>query len=643
MTATKNTKSPKPLNKFTSWMSDFIKMDKTKSTGRKIASSLWALFFGILLAYIYIFLSKGVGKGFFPNPVDILNAVFGSFNKINKETILKYFLVFGFSSIACALSFKAGLFNIGIPGQMMITGIVNFSIFIKLGYKSNTGPVPAHVLLLCLLLSIIVAFIVGLIAGTLKAHLNVHEVISTIMLNWIIVGIAGLLFKQSSASVVWNGLSPQDVKYYFADTLDGVKKGIIKIADSVRETFVIVGIVVLFIMAIAIAFIFNHTSLGYKIRMQGISKTNGKYIGVNDKRITMFVLGISAAIAGIAGFYNYIALSTPVFSEINQPLSVGFEAIAISLLALNSPIGALFSSLFYTTIYSASTNLQLHPLYFEPYDIQVITSIILYMAAISVMFSQFKPIQYFKRLFTLLSDKRYFANLELKRLRDKKIKLIASNTLLIHKIQLNINAKNYETLSKKLEDSQNKFISKIYKLNDAIAKAEIRVKRAEEYFELEKKLYFAIRNESKEIFTLIKNNILQHNSETKKILKQDIKATNNNLDEFKKDIELNKEDNSHKLQIKLLRKELSKLTNEFLSKAMNYKNSDDETINQFESINKEKYRINGLLNTLGLTKKFNIKQQRTALLKNNSFEYKRILDIIIHDRRQMKLFIKEVK
>ncbi|SYV89564.1 ABC-type uncharacterized transport system, permease component, partial [Metamycoplasma alkalescens] len=169
------------------------------------------------------------------------------------------------------------------------------------------------------------------------------------------------------------------------------------ISKSARQGFVIAGIIGLFVLAFSIAFVFNYTSLGYKIRMQGISKSNGKYIGVNDKRITMFVLATSAAIAGLAGFYYYVAVSTPVFSEISQPLTLGFEAIAISLLALNSPIGSLFSSLFYTAIYTSNSNLQLDPLYFEPYDIQVITSIILYMAATSIMFVNFQPINYFKR------------------------------------------------------------------------------------------------------------------------------------------------------------------------------------------------------------------------------------------------------
>ncbi|SYV89565.1 ABC-type uncharacterized transport system, permease component, partial [Metamycoplasma alkalescens] len=137
----------------------------------------------MLLAYIYIAISKGVGKSIFVNPFAIFKAIGQSFNSLNQETILKYFLVFGFSAIACALSFKAGLFNIGIPGQMMVTGIVSFSIFIKFRYN-NEAPIPVHVLLISLIFSIAVAFIVGLISGTLKAYLNVHEVISTIMLNW---------------------------------------------------------------------------------------------------------------------------------------------------------------------------------------------------------------------------------------------------------------------------------------------------------------------------------------------------------------------------------------------------------------------------------------------------------------------------
>ncbi|ENY69123.1 Sugar ABC transporter, permease [Metamycoplasma auris 15026] len=644
MTAIKNkNKSPNPLNKFTNWMSNFIKMDKTKSTGRKVASSLWALFFGILVAYIYILLSKTIGKNSFPDPIAIIRGIFNSFDSLNRETILKYFLVFGFSSIACALSFKAGLFNIGVPGQMMITGVVNFSIFIRLGYKDK-NVVPGHVVLLALLFSIAVAFLVGLIAGVLKAHLNVHEVISTIMLNWIIVGIASLLFKQGSASVVWKHLSQQEIQQYFADAQTGIKDGAIKISDAARRTFIIIGMIALFGLAISVEFIFNHTSLGYKIRMQGISKTNGKYMGVNDKRITIFVLGISAAIAGLAGFYNYIALKTPEFSGVGEPLNLGFEAIAISLLALNSPIGSLFSSLFYTTLYSSTSTLQLDPVYLESYDIQVITSIILYFAALSVMFTQFQPIRYFRRQFSLWSDKRYLANYKLNRLKNKKIKLIAKANIFINKIQLLIDEKNYDSLFKKLENKYKSFVKEINAINMLIAKSQIEVERANSYFELQKKLYIAKKALNVEEITLIKNEIKVHNTETKKLLDKKLEISPLTAELIPlENIELSKDKISNKKKIKLLRKELVQLTNQFLSQAMNYKNTDDQTIEQFELINKEKFRVNGELNALGSTKKFNIKQQKTALIKNNKFEYKEILDFIVFERKQFRMSLREAK
>ncbi|ENY53963.1 Sugar ABC transporter permease [Metamycoplasma alkalescens 14918] len=637
MTKSKN-KTPNAFSKISKWASDFIKMDKTRSAGRKIASSLWALFFGMLLAYIYIAISKGVGKSIFVNPFAIFKAVGQSFNSFNQETILKYFLVFGFSAIACALSFKAGLFNIGIPGQMMVTGIVSFSIFIKFRYN-NEAPIPVHVLLISLIFSIAVAFIVGLISGTLKAYLNVHEVISTIMLNWIIVGFATLLFKQTSAPVIWNGLSPEQIKYYFADNLDGVVPGFVTISKSARQGFVIAGIIGLFVLAFSIAFVFNYTSLGYKIRMQGISKSNGKYIGVNDKRITMFVLATSAAIAGLAGFYYYVAVSTPVFSEISQPLTLGFEAIAISLLALNSPIGSLFSSLFYTAIYTSNSNLQLDPLYFEPYDIQVITSIILYMAATSIMFVNFQPINYFKRKSKLWSDKRYFANKELEKLKRKKINLITKYKNKVHHLQINANAKNYEKSIQKLKHLQELFAKKLNKVNLLITKAKLKSEQANKLFELEFQLHIAKKNKNQEEITKIKNDIKNHHLFTKKILNKEI-TTDFIDEEIKEKIALNKEENSQKVQIKLLRKELASLTDKHLSFAMNYKNTDDETIEYFEKINQEKNRINTQLNLLGVATKFNNKQQRKAAIKNNSFEFKKIYQHIILERTEMKKYAK---
>ena len=116
-------------------------------------------------------------------------------------------------------------------------------------------------------------------------------------------------------------------------------------------------------------------------------------MGVNDKLLNMLVMGFSGALAGLAGFYLYIFKEgTFVDADVLQPL--GFEAIAVSLLALNSPIGVLFTTIFYSTLYNGTIYITLYPLSLKADYIKIITALILYFAAISQILMTFKPGQF---------------------------------------------------------------------------------------------------------------------------------------------------------------------------------------------------------------------------------------------------------
>ncbi|MBU4693829.1 sugar ABC transporter permease [Mycoplasma zalophidermidis] len=683
------------LSKISEKMSSFVKMDKTKSTGRKVASSLWALFFGIVLSLVYIFLKTSLLEHRIINPFAIFTNVVDSLKSpSNKEVILNYLLIFGFSSLACAISFKAGLFNIGIPGQMMITGATSFGIFIKLGYTSYTS-IPVWLLLLALVFSMIFAFIAGLIAGVLKAYLNVHEVISTIMINWIIVGIAMVCFQQKSANVIWPEFSLNQISYYFNDVNTGTNPGIVGISQEVKKAFSIAGLVILLVLVIAVAFVFSFTSLGYKIRMQGMSKSNGKYMGVNDKKLTMLVLAFSAMIAGVAGFFNYVLGLSARFDSVTQPLNLGFECIAISLLALNSPIGIIFTSLFYTALYTANYKLQKAPLYLKPDDVQVITSMILYLAATAIMFTQFKPIVYFRGKFALLSDPRYKAYSKLKRYNIAIAKLNARNKTQNHNARYTVSTKNADKTIAKLNLINQKYLEDIAKLESKIVIAKFELQQAQKLNDLinqkhaekmanysqlnsaildAQNVYYnkledlnnpelnyskdeiklqasAVKVALKEQIKSLKAQYVSpnYNSELKQLrnenkalvaefTKNENEALNQRLSTIKAD-EINWEINevSNKNKVSLLNREFVKLQDKYLADAMNYKNTDEQTLVHFEQINLKKYELINQMKELGKTGKFAISQQRTADLKSIYAEYAPIFADIIDQRLRMAL------
>ncbi|TQC54229.1 sugar ABC transporter permease [Mycoplasmopsis mucosicanis] len=663
-------------------MSEFIRRDKTKSTGRKVASSLWALGFGIFIALLYMVLNSGISKNIALNPFDIFKVIFESFKESRKEYIINFFLIFGFSSFACAISFKAGLFNIGIPGQMMATGFTSFALFIHWGHNNTNQVTPSH-LVIALIASVALAALLGIIAGVLKAYLNVHEVITTIMLNWIVVGISMALFQLSSAPLFWKGLDPKQIAYYFSVENEGVTPGAITISQNVKNIFSIIGLVSLIGLVIIGAFIFSFTSLGYKIKMLGISKTNGKYMGVNDKLLTIIILGASGGISGIAGFFYYVVAPSPLYGSITQPLAIGFESIAISLLALNSPVGILFTSLFYTGIYNARQPLQFAPTFVKQEDIQVITSLILYLAATSLMFLNFKPARYFTLLAFLQRDYRTRANKKLFRLQLKRHRLIRSYELKVHKLKLNVSKVNLVEFEQKLNEIELKHQRQMLKNNVLSQRAHTLILHANQVHELQIQLHQAKLNyiTQKHIYQdkqkQLQRNVLALQNSTHKINQQnafwklqtrlndaklaklaqkcaqiqtqikELKNTHSDeistwtsfkaaLSSLQTDrLSLQADTISKAQKIKNLQLELKKITNQFLSKAMNYKNSDQETIEYFESINAQKYQILNEMKELGSDAKFKIKQQYTASVKNTKNSFKELFNSFIKEQITM--------
>lgn len=619
------------FNSFTQKMSEFVRRDKSKSAGRKIASSLWSLTFGIIISLIYVMIKVPVTGGVAVNPLEVFTVIFKGFNAGNQRFIINFFLVFGFSSLACAISFKAGIFNIGIPGQMMATGFTSFGLFIYWGYDKHFSVTVPHILL-ALLLSVLFAALLGAIAGILKTALNVHEVITTIMLNWIIVGISMAIFQRSSASVFWSQLSDTQLDHYFSKELQGVNAGAILISESVKELFNILGIIFLLLAVFVGFFIFNFTALGYKINMLGISKTNGKYMGVDDKFLTIMILAASGAISGIAGFYQYVIAPSPSYSSITGPLNIGFESIAISLLALNSPIGILFSSLFYTAIYNSQFGLQ--GLFIKYEDTQVATSLILYLAATSLMFLNFKPIYFIRQKIYLNRDPRTDANKKLLKYELKAHRLTRAYELKMHNLKYNANSKNQESFLQKMNILETKHQKAIYLNNLRIEWAKKLVLEAEKTHKLCLKLHQAN---------------LKNDLEAKAIIKQAIKEANKNyvqLNKFEYDQTLLNqlpaiehklivEELSNKAKVKNLKVQLKKMTDQYLSKAMNFKNTDLETIQLFEKINNEKLELLNEMKALGSANKFNIMQQYIASVKNTQNHFNTLFIASIEEQKQM--------
>ncbi|WLP85641.1 ABC transporter permease subunit [Mycoplasma seminis] len=402
-----NTFSKKVVTSLEKTRKYFMFEDK-KTNRRKFYSSLWAVFIGLFLANILYFLI-GLGTStddsfnFFSFFIDIFNF---SVSSVTYKNTLIFFIIFAFSGLAVAIGFKSGLFNIGVPGQMLLPGVIFFAVMI--GARVPRDDISSSYLIGMFFLSIIVGGLAGGLSGVLKAFFNVHEVISTIFINWIITFLSIWIFTSTNDVLFPTGTPDNFIKQWLNPPFG---TGVITLSQQVIDNFIYFGIAFVVLLMLIIWFIYSKTTLGYKIKMIGLNKTNAKYVGINEKLMIILVMFVSGALSGIAGFY-YLVIQQKKISLAAAPLNIGFDCIAIALIALNNPIGTVVTSILYAFLNSAQPSFQAVRGISRDFS-PIITGLIVFMAALSLMFYSFRPIDWIKKQAVLWFNKEYWENFKI--------------------------------------------------------------------------------------------------------------------------------------------------------------------------------------------------------------------------------------
>jgi simple sugar transport system permease protein len=269
----------------------------------------------------------------------------------NFAQTLNYTTTLILTGLAVAFAFRCGLFNIGGQGQYLVGLVVANWIGVSMAGLAG----PAHVLLAIVLAALAGAIWAG-IAGFLKATTGAHEVISTIMLNWIAIYVGAYVFgqggplqgSQPSAPISATIVPSAVIKFFWGDpTLGGVNVGF----------FVAIAMLVVFWAVL------NRTTLGYEVRAVGYNPDAAAYGGISVRKNYIRAMAISGAFAGLAGgidmlgTYNSIGFGTlDVYGS-----SIGFLGIAVALLGRNTALGTgiaafLFGGLLYGTTHGLNTS-----------------------------------------------------------------------------------------------------------------------------------------------------------------------------------------------------------------------------------------------------------------------------------------------
>ncbi len=277
------------------------------------------------------------------------------------------------TGLSVGFAFKTGLFNIGASGQFIFGAYAA----VYIGVKWTSLPGNIH-WIVALAAAMVFGALWGLLPGILKAYFNVHEVISSIMMNYIGMSLVNMLVKKTVYDQLTNRSFP------VAATANIPKWGLEKIFPYYSTNG---GILIALLFVLLVYVVLNKTTFGYELKACGYNPFASKYAGINAKRNVVLSMVIAGALAGVGGGLVYLAGAGKFISVVDALAPEGFNGIPVALLGLSNPIGILFSALFIANITVGGFNLQQYE--FVPEVINIITAAIIYFSAFALLFKSF--------------------------------------------------------------------------------------------------------------------------------------------------------------------------------------------------------------------------------------------------------------
>jgi ABC-type uncharacterized transport system permease subunit len=259
------------------------------------------------------------------------------------------------TGLAVAFAFRCGLFNIGSQGQYIVGAIV--AVWVG---SSWTSLAPGVHIVLAIALAMLAGALFAGIAGILKATVGAHEVITTIMLNWIAYWFGSYAFGQGGP--LQNDLN-ESVPISNDIDLDArlrVWWGEAELQGLHIGFFIALAALVVFYLVI------NRTTLGYEVRAVGFNPEAARYGGINVARNYFLAMAIAGAFAGLGGALDILGWQFRLGVLDVQTTQIGFIGIAVALLGRNTAIGVGLSALLFGALLTGTSTRTLDPEVFPP-------------------------------------------------------------------------------------------------------------------------------------------------------------------------------------------------------------------------------------------------------------------------------------
>lgn len=310
-----------------------MKKNLLKNNGMQtLLASLICVILGLLIGFIVLLFINPNGAG-----EAILAVIKNFFNYSKAATQAKYLgntLVKTAPLLMCALAilfaYKVGLFNIGAAGQYCAGAALSLYAALAWGW----GWLP------CMLLAMLGGMVLGAISGLLKSYCNVNEVISGIMLNWIVLYLTNMLLtnvkeETSPYTFVLTHKNPSAV----LPTL-----GLGNLFNG--NQYVGLALPLSVLAAVGVWIVLEKTRFGYELRATGSNKNAAKYCGMAEKRNIILTLVISGALAGLGAAMLYLTGYEQWQCSTSSVPGMGFNGIAAAFLGGLNPFGTILASFF---------------------------------------------------------------------------------------------------------------------------------------------------------------------------------------------------------------------------------------------------------------------------------------------------------
>jgi general nucleoside transport system permease protein len=248
-----------------------------------------------------------------------------------------------FGGLAVALAFKAGLFNIGVEGQIGVGSLAS----VYVGYALIGVPYPWH-LLLAIACGTLAGAAWGAIPGFLKARTGAHEVIVTIMLNYVAIQMTSFLVggvMKDPSPLIANAQTPKILQSARLPPL---------LPDPIYRVHW--GFVVALLAAVGVWWLLQKSTLGFEIRTVGANPQAARYAGIAVGRTMVIAMALSGGLSGLGASLEVVGLN--FYHTAGFSVGYGFDSIAVALLGRSDPFGVIPSALLFGALRAGSSRMQ---------------------------------------------------------------------------------------------------------------------------------------------------------------------------------------------------------------------------------------------------------------------------------------------